>query len=197
MTMQGHFDQQRLSNMLRAAAWGGAALLFLVPVAAQQLSDGMAWTAFDFTFWGVMLAFAVGAFELTMRASPSWSYRFGAATAFGAAFLLVMATGAVGVIGSEDHPGNLLYHAVLALGLGGAFAADYKPRGMARAMVASAAGTVLVGVLAVSGGWGEGMEPNWLAAIVGATVFFGGAWLAAAWLFQRAAREQGTAGDRP
>jgi hypothetical protein len=73
MTMQGHFDQQRLSNMLRAAAWGGAALLFLVPVAAEQLSDEMAWTAFDFAFWGVMLAFAVGAFELTMRASPSWS----------------------------------------------------------------------------------------------------------------------------
>jgi hypothetical protein len=190
MTMQQHFDPQRLDGFLRPAAWAGAALLFLLPVAAEQLSAEMAWNRFDFVFWGVLLLIGLGAFELTLRASRSWSYRFGAVIALGAAFGLVVATGAVGVIGGEDHPGNLLYLAVLALGLGGALGAGFKPAGMARAMAAAAAGMVLVGALALTGGWGEGTEPYWWQAVAGATAVWAAAWLTSAWLFRQAAREQ-------
>ena len=177
----------RWERLLRMAAWGGAALLFLLPVAAEQLTEEMAWTASDFVTWGVMLLAACGAFELAMRASGSWAYRIAAAVAIGAAFLLVWISLAVGIIGSEDHPGNMMYAGVLALGIGGAFSADFKPRGMARATAAMAVATVLVGVIALSAGWGAGSE-NWPQVIVVLNGFFATAWLLSAWLFRKATR---------
>ena len=183
---------RRLDTALRLAAWGGAALLFLAAVAAEQVWAEMAWTTFDFAFWAGVLLAGCAAFELTMRVSPNWSYRLGAGIATGAALLLLVASGAVGVIGGEDEPANLLYLGVLALGIGGAFSAEFKPRGLARAASLMAVSTILIGVLAVARGWGAGAE-NSLLAVVGATVFFAGAWLLSAWLLRRTAREQGAA----
>jgi hypothetical protein len=51
---------------------------------------------------------------------------------------------------------------------------------MAVAMAVAAGGQVLVAVIALGGGFG------FTGPI---TVFFGGLWLAAAWLFRKAARE--------
>ena len=186
--MDAHSGGGRLESVLRTAAWGGAGLLFLLPVAAQRFAEGMDWSVSDFVTWAVMLLVAAGAFELSMRSSRNWAYRFGAAVAIGAAFLLVLANLAVGVIGSEGNPANLLYLGVLALGIGGAFAAEFKPRGMARATGAMAVAATAVGVLALAAGWGAGSE-NPLRAIIGTTVFLAGAWLLSAWLFRRAARE--------
>jgi hypothetical protein len=189
MTLEMWNSDGRLDRGLRAAAWGGAALLFLLPVAAEQLWAEMAWTASDFVFWGVMLLLALGAFEASMRASRNWAYRAGAVVAIGSAFLLVWVNGAVGIIGSEDNPANLLYAGVLTLAIGGAVGAGARPQGLARSLTATAIAQVLVGALALARGWGAGTEPNWLAAIVGATAVFGAAWLLAAWLFRAAARQ--------
>jgi hypothetical protein len=180
----------RWERLLRIAAWGGAAFLFLLPLAAEQLTAEMAWTAFDFMMWGGMLTVALIGFETAMRLSKNWWYRFGAAVAIGSAFLLFWVTGAVGVIGSEAEPSNRLYLGVIALVIGGAFGAGARPQGMARALVAAAVAQAAVGALALANGWGAGAEPNWFAAIVGATCVFTGAWLLSAWLFRRAARSQ-------
>ena len=195
MTMEATADRRRrLDTILRAAAWGGAALLFLLPVAAAQVWDEMAWTAFDFAFWGGTLLVGCAAFELVMRTSRNWSYRIGAAIAAGTMFVVFLATGAVGIVGSEDHPANLLYAAVLALGVGGGFASDFRARGMARASLLMAVATVLIGAGTISGRWGSTEAANWLQVAVLANGFFATAWLFAAWLFRRAAREQATAG---
>ena len=186
-------DGGRVETALRIAAWGGAALLFAAPVVAEQAWAEMAWSAGDFVFWGVMLLLACGVFELTMRLSRSWAYRFGAWITIGAGFLLVLVNGAVGVIGSEDNPANLLYLAVLALGLGGAVGAEFKPRGMARAAALMAVAMLLVGAVALASGSGAGSEPYWFRAIVGSSLVWAAAWLASAWLFRRAAREQAAA----
>lgn len=187
MTTKAETGGVRWERLLRTAAWGGAGLLFLLPVVAEQLSEEMAWTGSDFVTWGVMLLTACGGFELAMRASGDWAYRFGAAVAIGAAFLLVWINLAVGIIGSEDNPANLLYAGVLALGVGGAFAAEFKPRGMARAMLAMAVATVLVAVVTLAAGWGARSE-NWPQVIVVLNGFFAAAWLLSAWLFRKAAR---------
>ena len=190
MTLEATNAGGRIDTALRIAVWGGAALLFAAPVVAQQVWAEMAWSASDFVIWAVMLLAACGAFELAMRLSRSWAYRFGAAFMIGAAFLMFWVNGAVGIIGSEDHPANLLYLGVLALGLGGAFSADFRPRGMARATTAMAVATVLVGGLAIARGLGAESEPYSLQAIGGATLFFAAVWLFAAWLFRKADREQ-------
>jgi hypothetical protein len=45
---------------------------------------------------------------------------------------------AVGVIGTEDDPANLMYVGVLAVGIIGAIIARFRPHGMARTLFATA-----------------------------------------------------------
>ena len=191
MTMEadGGGGGDRLERFVRPAPWVGAALLWLLPLAAMQVTDEVDWTTFDFMVWGGMLLAACGVCELALRASRNWAYRAGAAVGVGTAFLLVWANLAVGVIGSEEHPANLLYLGVLAIGVAGAVSARLRARGLARALVVMASAHLLIGALALAAGWGSEGE-NWPQVIIVANGVFAGLWLLSAVLFRRAAREQ-------
>ncbi len=174
-------------RLLRMLFWGGAAGLWLLPLAAMQFSAGMDWSVFDFVVWGVMLLIAAGVCELALRASGDLTFRAGVVVAVGAAFLLIWINLAVGIIGSEDDPANLMFFGVLVAGVIGAFVADFRATGMARAMLAMAALQGLAGGTALVAGWGAGGE-NWPQVIFVMTTFFGGLWLLSAWLFRKAGR---------
>jgi hypothetical protein len=167
----------------RLALWGGAAALMLAPAIATQLSDEMAWDAGDLILVGAILLAGCGLGELVMRKTSSWAYRAGAGVAVAAAFLLFLAAGAVGIIGSEDEPANLLYLGVIALGLAGAVLARFRPRGMARALAVTAAAHLLAGAIGIV------LVPDLRGFLVG-TGLFTPLWLLSAWLFARAAREE-------
>lgn len=77
------------------------------------------------------------------------AYRAAAGIALGTAFLLIWISFAVGVIGTEDNPANLMFGAVLLLGLIGAVAARFQPEGMARALAATALAQGLVALIAL------------------------------------------------
>lgn len=78
------------------------------------------------------------------------AYRFAAGLALVAAFLIVWLNVAAGLMGIEDDdPANLLYVGVLAIGFIGALIARFQPRGLARAMFATALAQALVGVIAL------------------------------------------------
>jgi hypothetical protein len=186
----------RPGRSLRLAAWGCAGLLFLLPLAAEQLSDEMDWSMGDFIVWAAMLVAACGAFELAMRLSANWAYRTAAAVAIGAGFLLVWINLAVGIIGSEDNAANLLYAGVLAIGVVGAVVADFRPHGMARALIAMALAQTLIAAVALIAEWGSDGE-NWPQVIFVLNGFFATLWLLSAGLFRRAAREEMPAGPRP
>ena len=171
-----------LSGPWRMAVWGGAALLMLVPAAAAQVSDEMAWGPGDFILAGAMLLAACGLAELAMRKTDNWAYRAGAGTAVAAAFLLFLAAGAVGILGSEDEPANLLFPGVIAVGLAGALLARFRPGGMARAMAVTAGAQVLAGIV------GMVLVPDLRGFLLG-TGLFSAMWLASAWLFATAARQ--------
>jgi hypothetical protein len=162
----------------RLAAWSAAAFLLLLPLVAMQFTDEVNWTTADFVVFGAMLACAGGAFELATRMTRNTAYRAAVGVALAAAFLLVWANGAVGIIGSEDNPANLMFGGVLAVGLVGAAVARFRPQGMARALVATALAQVLAAVVAAVAGMGY---------IFVATAFFAALWLGSAWLFRRAA----------
>src|SRR5688500_12362544 len=123
----------------RIAAWGTAALLLLLPLVAMQFTDEVAWTGFDFIFAGVMIGGVGRLFEMTVRMARDNAYRSGVGFALAAAFMIVWATGAVGMIGNEDDPYNLLFIGVIGLALAGAIAARFRAAGMARAMAVAAA----------------------------------------------------------
>ena len=77
------------------------------------------------------------------------SYRFATILALATAFILVWLIGAVGVIGVEGDPFDLMYFGVLAVGLIGAIAARLQPHGMARALFATAFAQALVTFVAL------------------------------------------------
>lgn len=174
-------------RLLRMLVWGAAAALWLLPLAAMQFAPEMDWSMFDFVVWGVMLLIAAGVCELALRASGDLAYRAGVVIAVGAAFLLIWINLAVGIIGSEDDPANLMFFGVLIAGVIGSFVADFRAQGMARALLAMATLQGLAGATALATGWGAGGE-NWPQVLFVMTAFFGGLWLLSAWLFRNAAR---------
>jgi hypothetical protein len=173
-------------TMVRILGWGGAALLLLLPLVAMQFSAEVNWTAFDFAFAAGLMLVVGGALELTVRLTANGAYRAGIGAALASAFLLIWLTGAVGIIGSEREPANLLYLALLAGALVGAVVVRFRARHMAVVMLCAALAQAGIGVTALAAGWGAA-DPGYPADIVGLTGFFTALWLAAAWLFRKAA----------
>lgn len=164
----------------RIAAWGMGAGLILLPLVAMQFTDEVDWNLADFIFAGALVTGTGLAFEVAVRLSDNAACRAAFAVALFAAFILIWANLAVGIIGSEDNPANRMYWGVLAVGITGAAFARLRARGMAYVMAATAFAQVLAAVTALVMGWGF-TGP--------VTVFFAALWLAAAWLFRKAARE--------
>lgn len=170
----------------RAAGWGAAAILLLAPLAAMLVTDEVAWTVFDFVVFAGMLAVAGGTVELAVHVTDDRVYRAAVAFAIAAAFLLVWLTGAVGIIGSEDHPANLMYGGVLIVAIGGSVIARFRPAGMALAMMVTALAQALVAGAALAGGMGRG-APKWPWDILVLTGFFVAIWVLSAALFRKSA----------
>lgn len=177
------------SNRWRAARWTAATLILLVPLVAMQFTDEVNWDLTDFIFAGGLILIAGVGWELAMRVSAHQAFRLAAGAAIAAAFLLVWVNAAVGVIGSENNRSNLMFGGVLAVALIGALVARFLPRGMERAMWATAAAQVLVAVVALAADLGTDGS-NWPWDVVGLTGFFTALWIASALLFRRAANEQ-------
>jgi hypothetical protein len=161
----------------RIAGWSVAALLLLLPLVAMQLTDEVNWTAFDFIFMGGLIGGVGLGIEFLVRKSDSLAYRLAAVLALVAAFLTVWVNGAVGMIGSEDNPFNLLFGGVLAIALIGAIVARFEPAGMTRALFATAIAQAAVGAV--------GLSADVRGGVLSAA--FAGLWLLAAALFRKAA----------
>lgn len=146
----------------------------------------MAWDLFDFAVFGAMVVGAGLGYRLLARRSQSATYRYAAGIAVAAAFLLVWANGAVGIIGDETNDANLMFFGVLAVGVAGAVLARFRPRGMARALCATALAQLLVAVIALAAGLGSS-DPLWPRDILMISALFTALWLASAGLFRKAA----------
>lgn len=170
----------RRSNRWSMAIWGTAAFLMLLPAIAMQFTGEVDWTAGDFVFMGVMLLIACGSYELVARMTSNTSYRAAVGIAIVTAFLTVWVNGAVGMLGSEDNPANLLFGLVLLVGLVGVVIARLRPLGMARAMEAAALAQAAMVVYAIVTGYLE---------VVLHVGFFVIPWIVSAQLFRKAARE--------
>jgi hypothetical protein len=177
-------------------AWAIAALALLLPLIAMQFTDEVNWDQTDFAFAGGLIVATGVAFELAARATNNKAHRAAVGVALAAAFGLIWINAAVGIIGSEDNPANLMYGGVLAVGVIGAVIARFKPDGMARALFLTALTQGLVGVIALAAGFGS-QAPSFPEAIVFLTGFFAALWLLSAYLFRKAARQQPSAGAAP
>jgi hypothetical protein len=127
----------------------GVAALLMIPLIAMQFTSEVQWTPFDFFAMGFLLTTAGLTYVFISRLRDSSAYRVGVAVAVITGFVLVWGNLAVGLIGSEDNPANQLYFGVLLLGVIVAAIGKFRPRGMMRALLATAIAQFLVPVLAI------------------------------------------------
>ncbi|MEQ8435471.1 MAG: hypothetical protein RIA71_14660 [Oceanicaulis sp.] len=176
----------RLDTALRLTGWISAGLILLAPAIAMRFTPQVNWTVDDFIAAGLMLGVTGLAMEAVLRASPRWGYRIAGAIAAASGLMLVWASLAVGLVGAESEPVNLLYAAVIAVLVSGAFVARLKAGAMARTLIAAAATQGSVTALALVADHAAG--PGTLIEILGANSVFIFAFLLSAGLFAHDAR---------
>ncbi|HLT47972.1 MAG TPA: hypothetical protein VK002_12135 [Rubricoccaceae bacterium] len=188
-TMAGNVEAggARRGSRWRIVFWSAAALVLLLPLVAMQFTDEVQWAASDFVFAGALLGGIGLMYELAVRRTDDTAYRAAAGIALAAVLLLVWISLGVGIIGADGDPANLLYAGVLAVGIVGAVVARFRPRGMARAMFATALAQASVAAGAVVAHLGSPYSgPIELVVLNG---FFVALFAGSAVLFRRAARE--------
>jgi hypothetical protein len=159
------------SGGARFAFWLFLAALLSVPAIAMRFAPGAGfnWSPMDFVVMGVLLGGVGLGVELVVRASSSFAWRAGAVVALLTAFLTVWVNLAVGMVGSENNPYNLIFLGVLALALAGALLARFRAAGMAKAMLAAAIAQAAAGAAGLShdgrgGAFALGFAFFWLLA---------------------------------
>ena len=171
--------EARGAGWVRPLAWGAAAALLALPLVAMQFTSDVQWTVGDFLFAAIMLGGVGIALELAVRISSAKSYRIGAGLGLAAGLLLIWVNGAVGYIGNEDNPYNLLFMGVVAIAFAGSLIAAFRPMGMAYAMLAAGIAHAAVGFA------GAPQDPRTIIL----TIVFVGLWLGSARLFHIAAKD--------
>lgn len=177
------------ANRWRLFGWGAAVALVLAPLVAMRLdAPGVNWTLGDFLFAIVMIGGTGILCELATRLSRNWAYRSAVALALLASFLMVWINAAVGIIGNEDDPTNLVFGVVLAIEIAGTIVAKAKAQGMVRAMAVTAGAQALIGISVFTRGIAANEPPGAFGLLI-LIEGFAALWLASALLFGKAAGE--------
>jgi len=153
------------------------ASILIIPLLVMQFTDEVDWNLADFAVASALLLSAGFSYELIAGKMSNITYRMAAALAVGTAVILVWVNLAVGIIGTEDNPANLMYAGVLAVGIIGSLFARFRPRGMAIVMFLTAMAQIVVGVIALIAGLGSSLLID---------LFFAALWIGSALLFRHA-----------
>jgi hypothetical protein len=162
-------------------------LILMIPLVAMQFTGEVNWGILDFAVMGTGLMSIGLVYELIVRKSNQKTYRIAFGVAIAAIFLLFWINGAVGIIGNEGQPANMLYSLVIGVVLIGALLARFKARGMAITLITAAAVQMLVPVIALVI-WPPGVA-SWSPGVLGVfilTAFFAFLLTVSALLFKRA-----------
>ena len=137
-----------IKNTTRFIVWFVVtALILLIPL-AMQFTNEVQWN--EAVAYSVILLTVGGAYELRQwLKAQSGAYRLAFGVGLAGVLFLGWVGGAVGIIGSENNPVNLMYWAVFAVCLIGSLISRFKPRGMARTLFAAALVQFLVPVIAL------------------------------------------------
>jgi hypothetical protein len=184
--MTGSSDQAATGvwNPWRIARWTAALVLLLTPAVMMRVSTGWHWTIGSFVVAGIIIGGVGLLYELAERASGSRAYRAGAAIALVTAFLTVWTT----IVRDDGNGIGFLLLVVTAIVA--AFAAWFRPAGMARAMLGVAVMQALVGIGVATAPVTASLPDGPVRALVASGVFML-LWLISAMCFRAAAK-----GDR-
>ena len=183
---------KHIRHSIRLKVWYVAfatAAILVAPLVAMQFTDEVNWSLSDFIVMGFLL-FGTGlTYVLISRISERIAYRTAVGIAVVAGFLLIYMNLAVGIIGSENNPVNLIYLGVLAIGIIGAVISHLRPLGMARTMFTSAIAQILIPVIVLIF-WRTHLEESpGIVGVFALNAFFAVLFLISALLFRSAARK--------
>lgn len=142
------FEAGKALNGWRIAGWGVLAALLILPAIAMRFSPEVDWTAFDFVFAGIILAALGIGGEIALRVGRNAPHRSGIGIAALGSFLTVWINGAVGMLGSEDEPTNLVFIALVGVAIVASLLVWFRPSIMRWIMAALSAGQFAVGIAA-------------------------------------------------
>ena len=183
----------QIRQSIRLKVWYVAfttAAILVAPLVAMQFTDEVNWGLLDFILMGFLLFCTGIAYVLISRISERIAYRAAVAVTVVAGFLLIWVNLAVGIIGSEDNPANLIYLGILAIGIIGAVISRLRPLGMARTMFTTAIAQMLVPVILLIF-WRSYLEESpGIVGVFGLNAFFAVLFVISALLFRSAARRQ-------
>lgn len=187
MAANGEMARRKGVIPWRILGWGVAVGLILLPLAAMQFTSEVNWTLSDFIAAGLMISLSGGALEMAVRTSRNPWARAAAAVMILTSFLLIWVNVAVGFLGKEGNPANIMFLLVVGIAVGGSIATRLRPAPMVRAMLAAALAQVSIAGIGFAAGWAS---PGWdgvYEVVMGSTLFTG-LWLASAALFSNAAK---------
>lgn len=163
------------------------AFLLLIPLVAMQFTDEVKWNLKDFVTAGFLLFGAGLTYRLVSGKTGSIIYRIAVGIGVATALFLVWSNLAVGLIGSEKNPANLMYLGVLATLFIASAIARFKPYGMALALSATAFAQIIVTIIAII--TESGAPENTPVQLIMINGFFIFLWTASAFLFWLVSRE--------
>jgi hypothetical protein len=123
--------------------------LLLIPLVANFTVDGFNWNPGSFVFFWAILVGVGFAYKWVTRKTGSVAHRIATGLALLAGFMIVWGNLAVGFIGGEDNPANLLYFVALLVVAICAGVSRFTPSGMARAMFIGAFAVAWVPAIAL------------------------------------------------
>lgn len=173
-------QSRHLDNALRLLMWGGVLAIWLLPLIAKQFTDEVQWTTFDHVIWAIMLIIPAGIIEVVSRLTSNWFYRGAVVIALGTAFVITWVNLAVGIVGNEENPTNLIFFGVVAIAMIGAPLVGFRAARLRWVFYLTAAAQALSALTALQA------EP-FVLVFCGVTTAL---WLTAATLFGRAATDQ-------
>ncbi|HYD86481.1 MAG TPA: hypothetical protein VEA80_03335 [Vitreimonas sp.] len=181
-------SSRRGGNKWLTMAWTTiSVIILLTPLVAMQFTDEVNWTVGDFVFAGALLLGSGITYELAARVG-NLAYQAGVVVALGTGVLTMWVTGAVGIIGSENNPGNLLYLGTVALAILGAILTLGAAAWMRWAMAVVALATAAVPFIAYYAGVADPRRDVLAPEVIAATGVLTIGWLLSARLFHEALR---------
>jgi hypothetical protein len=167
--------------------------LILIPVFVLRSEGSPA----DLMALAVDGAIIVGAIVYMATNRHDKAYRWAVGLALAATFILFWMIGAVALLGPElgRNTADLIYFGLPAVGVLGAIIARFQPRGMARAMFATAGAVMVLPVVVVAGL--TPLSPNQAGELFpyGLLLFhapFAALFIGSGWLFRKSARARPT-----
>ncbi len=133
----------------------GAASILLIPLIAMLFTEEVDWNLADFLIAWIML-FGTGiTYKLiSIKMSQSVQYKIATGLAVVGLLMIVWVNLAVGIIGNEENPVNLIFYAVHVIGIMGTFISRFEAKGMSYTAYAMAITMVIIGLITLMAGWG-------------------------------------------